>query len=327
MPRRLSLAPHLKHLLERQDGVLTATQAREAGFTRGSIDHSLRSQQWQTLLPGVYLLGPVALNRRQRVTAAFLWAGEGAAIDAESACIWHRIPVPNFTEDTVHVVVPYESKARSRDFVVVRRSNLIVFGDQTGVASYVDAATAVVAAARRLRSERAAVGMLSRPLQTGLVTLDDLEAAHIHAPPRNARLVRAALDQLGAGVRSSGESVAQRLLARSEILPQILWNRWLQLPDGGPLMCADGLIVEAGLVLEVNSKTYHAWALTFEDTEARQLRLTSAGLVVAPFTPRLAMVDGQRVLRDVEHAYLRHAGRGLPTGVEMVSEPRWRSAA
>ena len=110
-------------------------------------------------------------------------------------------------------------------------------------------------------------------------------------------------------------------------MPTVRWNRWIQLPDGGPLLCVDGLIEDAGMVLEINSRTYHAWAMAFEDTEARQLRLTSAGLVVAPITPRQARVDGNTVLRQVEQTYLHNAGRGLPPGVKTVDDPGWRSAA
>src|SRR4051812_17683899 len=116
MPRRLTLAPHLRHLLDLQDGVLTATQAYECGFTRGSMQHALRTGRWQLVLPGVYLLGTQQPNRRQRVNAAVLWAGSGAAVDAESACVWHGIPLAQCEEHIVHLVVPYVSTARSRDF-------------------------------------------------------------------------------------------------------------------------------------------------------------------------------------------------------------------
>jgi hypothetical protein len=327
MPRRLTLAPHRQHLIDVQDSVLSVAQARECGHTRSSIHHAVKVGRWQRLLPGVLLMHDQVPTRRQLLNAATIWAGAGAAIDAESACVWHGIPVPRVDEDRVHVVVPYESGARSRDFVVVRRSDVIVEGGHGAVTRYVDAATAAVVAARRQSSDRAAVALLSRPLQTGLVTLDDLVAAHMHAPPRGARLVARAIEQLAVGVRSGGESVAQRLLARSEVLPQVLWNRWLRLPGGGALVCVDGLIVEAGMVLEINSRRYHAWALTFEDTEARQLRLVAADLVVAPVTPRRAIVEGPAVLREVEQTYLLNAGRGLPRGVELVDDPIRRVAA
>ena len=41
VPRLLPLAPHLDWLLAKQDGVLTLAQAREAGYTRGSLQHLL----------------------------------------------------------------------------------------------------------------------------------------------------------------------------------------------------------------------------------------------------------------------------------------------
>lgn len=250
MPRRLVLAPHLEHLLSVQDGVLTVPQAYECGYTRGSIHHAVDGGACRRLLLGVLLLRHDEPTRRQLVNAAALWAGSGASVDAESACLWHEIPVSHYDPTIVHVVAPSDSGARSRQFVVVRRSDVIVAGGRGSVASYVDAA-----------------------------------------------------------------------------LPPILWNCWLRLPDGGALVCADGLIADAGMVIEVNSKRYHAWALAFEDTEARQLRIVAADLVVAPVTPRRMMVDGDALLRELEQVYLLNAGRGMPTGVEIVADPVRRLAA
>jgi len=226
----------------------------------------------------------------------------------------------------VQLVVPYSSSARSRDFVVVRRSNVIVRAKGSGLVRYVDAATAAVVAARGAADERAAVALLARPLQRALVTADDLVAAHMHAPPRGAAVVARALEHLLVGVRSAGEVDARCLVESSRVLPQVRWNTWLRLPDGGSLVCVDGLIRDAGIVLEVNGRQYHAWALDFEDTEARQLRLTSCGLVVAPLTPRRMRIARREVLHELERTYLASRGRGLPPGVELVSAPRWIAA-
>jgi len=240
MPRRLALARHLGHLLDEQDAVLTQAQAHECGYTRSSIQHAVDAGRWQRLLPGVLLMHDQPPTRRQLVNAAALWAGPDSSIDAESACLWHGIPVSHADEQQVHIVVPHESGARSRDFVVVRRSGLIVRGGQGQVASYVDAATAAVMAARRTSNDRAAVALLSQPLQVGLVTLEDLFVVIMRRPPRGARRVARALEQLAAGVRSAGESIARDLFAHSVVLPKVQWNRWLRLPDGGPLVCATG---------------------------------------------------------------------------------------
>jgi len=317
----------MRYLLDRQDGVLSVAQLYGCGHTRDSVRRAVGSGRWQRILPGVVLLHDQSPSRRQLVNAAALWAGPEAHIDGESACLWHQIPVAHLDPATVHIVAPYETGARSRDFVVVRRSDIIVTGGRGAVAPYVDAATAAVVAARRAADDRAAVALLSRPLQTGTVTFDDLAIAHMHAPPRGCRQVDRAIDQLAVGVRSPGEAIAHRLFAASKVLPQIRWNCWLRLPDGGPLVCVDGLIADAGLVLEINGRAYHAWALAFEDTESRQLRLVAADLIVAPVTPRRLLVEGQAVLREVERAYVANAGRGLPAGGEVVAEPVSRLAA
>ena len=321
MPRRLTLAPSLDWLLAEQDGVITTRQAREAGHTRGSLQHLRDSGRWQRLLPGVLVTHGQAPTRRQRVFAAALWAGPQAAIDGISACPWHRIELLHPDPDVVHVVVPHTSSLRSTGFVRVRRSSFIVLGPGSSLVRYVDAATAAVVAARSMTSERAIAALLGRTLQRGVVTEDDLLAAHVHASPRGAGPVTAVLEQLLVGIRSAGELDAARLIGTSRILPPPSWNVWLRLADGGPLISPDALIEDAAMVVEVNGKRYHAWGLAFEATEARQLRLEAAGLTVAPLTPRRMAVAGPQALTELEAVYRRLAGRGMPPGVEIVRRP------
>jgi len=190
------------------------------------------------------------------------------------------------------------------------------------VLRYVDAATAAVVAARALSSERAIVGLLAHPLQCGLVTVEDLIAAEMYAPPRGRQLVGRAIHGLAAGARSASEVDAQALFATSKLLSKAVWNVWLRLPDGGPLVSPDALLVDAGMAVEVNGKRYHAWGNMFDDTQARQLRLTAAGIVVAPVTPTRLIVSRPTVLRELEAVYVRNRGRGLPPGVEIVAMPR-----
>src|SRR5947209_143782 len=146
MPRRLTLAPHVAWLRDRQDGVLTVQQATSCGYTRGSVQHLVDRGRWQRILPGVLLTQDHSPTRRQRTFAAALWAGPSAAIDGACACIWHGIDVPEPADRTVHLVVPYSSNLRSTSYVRIRRSAVIVEGGRTAVARYVDAATALVVA-------------------------------------------------------------------------------------------------------------------------------------------------------------------------------------
>jgi hypothetical protein len=317
MPKRVTTLRPVDDITAATDGVLTVDQAYELGLTRGSINHELAKRRWQRPLPGVLLLQPTPPTRRQRLFIAAAWAGPRALVDSHCACQWFGLESPQFRPDVVHLVAPYGASVRTRDFVVVRRSDHLVVGGRSERLGYVDAATAVAVAARGM-SEAAAAGLASRALQRRLVTVDDLVAAHMHAPPKGSAGLSKALEGLAVGVRSAAELDARRLVARSRVLPEPLWNCWLDLGDGGPLISPDALWPHAALMQETNGRDYHAWALAFEQMQARHDRATAAGLVVLHVTPRQLRREPDRILDLLERSYLRYAGRGLPAGVRIV---------
>ena len=190
-----------------------------------------------------------------------------------------------------------------------------------GLVPYVDAPTAFIVAARNARSPRAAISVLSRGLQRGIVSPDALRTAREGIGDKYCRPVDAALVAVDVGVRSPAEEDARRLLLRSQLLPPVAWNQWLDLGDGGYPVCVDALIESAGLVHEVNGRRYHAWDKSFEDMHARHERLGAAGLVVVPSTPLRIRRQGAQVLLNVERTYQHYAGRGMPVGVRLIDAP------
>jgi hypothetical protein len=177
MPRTTPITPALNGVLRTQDGLVTVQQLAAHGFDRHAVYERTRRGHWRRALPGVLLTQSGTPTRRQLVIAAWLWAGPEAAIDGASACAWYGLRPEGLRLDKVHVASPLSSGLRSRDFVVVRRTvGDIHVGGRTLV-PYVEAATAVIVAARSLASSRSAVSLLSRALQTNLVTVADLHAA------------------------------------------------------------------------------------------------------------------------------------------------------
>src|SRR5690349_4176884 len=96
-------SPELLALLSVQDGVVTHRQLHKLGFNSNAISRRLRSGVWQRLLPGVILTISGTPTRRQKLVAAWLWAGEGAAIDGTDACVWHELLSPVHADQPVHV--------------------------------------------------------------------------------------------------------------------------------------------------------------------------------------------------------------------------------
>lgn len=321
MPRRCPTTPLLAALLAAQDQVLSADQALQAGLTRRAIHYRLAHQGWEPLLPQVYLTHAGEPSRRQRLIAALLYTGPDSAIDADDACVFHGVRAIQADDRLVHVVVPAHHRARSRGYVVVRRQTAPISVVRTERLRYVDAATAVIAAARRRANDRSVLAIISDAVQRHVTSYDELLRAHLIATARNAGPTDSALAHIRAGVRSSAEADFRVLAEASSVLPPLLYNCVLQLP-GGQQLRPDALAVDAGLVHETNGEVAHRRDDLFEDMQRRHDVMTAAGLTVMHNPPRRIRQHGRQVINEFEACYLRYRGRGLPPGVRLL-----RSAA
>jgi hypothetical protein len=316
MPRRCATDPRLPFLISGQDYVLHRDQALGYGLTARAIAHRLGQDQWQLLLPDVYLTHSGEATRRQRLVAALLYAGPAAAIDGADACRFHGLSVP-VADDKVHVVVPFGETARSRGFVVVRRTVAEIRTIATDLIRYVEPATAVVAATRRMRNSRSVLAAYSEAVQRRITTYDALLRAHIEGPPRNSRSGDAALAAIAAGVRSAPESDFRNLAEASVVLPPAEYNVWLRLPSGR-ILCVDALWRSSALIHETNGRRAHAREDLFEDMQERHDELTAVGFVVLHNAPRRIWDHPRTVIAQAERCHVMYDRRGLPTGVEIL---------
>jgi hypothetical protein len=317
MPRRLTLSQDFDKQISSQDGVVARYQAVHAGMTAAAITHRLAERHWRALLPGVYLTTSGAATRRQRSIAALLYCGDASAIDAADACAFYGLTAVPVDESLIHIVTPWGASARSRHFLRVRRTTSPILTRRAGVLRYAEPGQAVIAAARLCRTEREVIALLSEAVQKRLVDEQQLLRAHVQATPRNARLTDAALDAVRGGSRSAPEAAFRQLAEASTLLPPLLYNPLLRLPDGRQVS-PDALDVDAGLVHEVNGRQHHARLDLFEEMQQRHDAMTVAGLIVMHNSGRRIFRDGRAVIREFEQCHVRYAGRGLPRGVEIV---------
>jgi hypothetical protein len=271
------------------------------------------------MLPGVYLAAPDRPSRRQAQVAALLYAGPESALDDVDACAHFGLKAAALVEGHVFVVVPDHAKARGAGYVHVRRTSRPFVTLYAGPLRYVDPATALIAVARRLRSEQAVLAVLSEGVQRRVVRLGQLVRAHDEGPPKGARLTHLALSDLGAGVRSAPEGAFRRLALRSRVLPPLLYNRRLRLPTGR-IVVPDALALDAGLVHETNGRGPHEREDLFESMQVRHDAMTEADVIVLHNSPRRIRRDGPAVIAQFERCYLANTGRGLPEGVELLPE-------
>ena len=99
----------LNDLLARQHCVLTRRQAFASGLTKHAWDWRLSSGRWQSLLPGVAVAHSGGLTDRQRLWAAFLYAGRGAALGGRTAlCVVGTVLPWKFEGlPPIEVVIPH----------------------------------------------------------------------------------------------------------------------------------------------------------------------------------------------------------------------------
>jgi hypothetical protein len=311
------VSPSFDALLRFQDRVVHRDQVLAHGLSVDAIRYRLRRGHWQVLLADVYLTHPGDPSRRQMLIAALLHTGPDAAIDAADACRFHGMKAIAVDEGRVQVVVPWGSPARSRGFVVVRRTLAPISVVSTDRLRFVDPATAVIAASRQMKNRRSVLAALSDALQRRIVTYDDLVSAHVQGPPRNSGHADDALADLGAGTRSVPEADFRRLAIASTILPTVEYNQWIRLAHGRKL-CVDALIISSAVIHETNGRLAHQREDLFEDMQERGDALTTAGFVVLNNTPGRIRLRGREVIAQVERCHHMHAGRGLPAGVDLL---------
>lgn len=318
MPQRCLPDAQLDALAQAQDWVISRDQAIAAGLRADAIRYRLRRGQWQRLLPETYLTHQGEPSRREKLIAALLFAGSEAAIDAADACRFHGVRYVSVEDDRIHVVVPWGSPARSAHFVVVRRTLAPIHMMSTERLRYVDPATAVIAATRRMTSDRAVLAALSDSLQRRITSYDELVRAHVQGPPRNSRHASAALEHLGAGTRSAPEADFRKLILASTVLPAPVYNAWLRLSTRR-VVCVDALFTSSAVIHETNGRLAHGREDLFDDMQERHDALTAEGFTVLHNTPRRLRLRGRDVVVELERCHARNDGRGLPAGVERLA--------
>jgi putative AbiEi antitoxin of type IV toxin-antitoxin system len=104
----------LAPILLRQDGLVTAAQAGDAGISARTVQRRVGSGAWERVMPRVFLVAGHPTTDAVRVRAAGLWAGERGVISGPAAAWWHRMHPT--APSVVDLTVPRApgSPARSR---------------------------------------------------------------------------------------------------------------------------------------------------------------------------------------------------------------------
>ncbi len=305
----------LARLLARQDGVVSRGQVLACAMTEPAIRHRIRADgPWQTMLPGVYLVGQGASTTKQRVTAAYLYAGQAIAVTGPAALAWYSLP--SVRSDEVDVLVPLECKRKDAQFARLHRTGVVPDCGRDGVLRYASPQRAVADTVRQLASFADIRAVVAGGVQRGKITVADLARELEIGPIQGSARLRAALAEVADGVRSAAEGDLHALVKR-ERLPEPMYNARLYV--GGRLLAiTDAWWPQAGLAAEVDSREWHLSPADWERTLARDARMTEHGILVLRITPRRIRAAGGEVAAQIRSALASSAARPLP---QIVARP------
>lgn len=267
-------------LAERQHGVFTISQARDAGLSRAAIAHRLSTGRWELIGTGTYRLVGTARTWEQRLNALVLAAGPEAAASHRSAAA--LLTIPGFDRaGAVEAVTPRPRRHRDREYRVHRWRTLpghhltVVDGIVTTRVprTLVDLAGVL----HPSRTERA----VDTCLAARTVTVGTLRAVFTElARPgrRGIAVMRRLLDERSDAYVAPASELEACFLAvvRRHELPEP--RRQLDAgDDAGWVGRVDFAYPEAKLLIELDGHRYHSSKLDVEADASRDRRLRAAG--------------------------------------------------
>jgi hypothetical protein len=295
----------LRAVARRQDFVISRVQALNAGLSRHAIGHRLRSGgPWRLLLPGIYLMQSGSATPAQQEIAAMIYAGPQAAITGAAALRFYGFrPVPPHLAEGIDLLVPLRMRRANVGPVRVHRTAhppACVHGGQGR--RYAPPARAVADAARWLSDLREVRALVGHAVQNDYCAVEQLAQELAAGGRPRGGLLRQAITEARAGVRSAPEADLRDLLLKAR-LPLPLFNPRLYRPDGTFIACPDAWWPEAGVAIEVDSRQWHLAPADWERTMTRHSDLGQYGIVTLHVTPHQLRTQPDLFTRKATNAY------------------------
>lgn len=283
----------LRALAAEQLGVVRRDQLAVLGVTRHHVSSQVEAGRWRTLGPTLVVLRPGALTRPQEMVAGPLHCGPTAALDGWTQL--ERAGLRGWTRPGIDVVVPHGTRPPALPGLVVHQSRQLDELDIVpGTPRSVTVARAAIDAAGRLRSSRAACGLLLAVAQQRLATAPEmLTVLERTWRVRHTAALRELLSD-AEGLESQAERDVERI-ARSVGFRDIRRQARIETPSGPvrvdlALVLVDGRIV----VVEVDGPSHDDPRQRLADTE-RDASLIALGYVVLRIPAYLVRTDPDAV--------------------------------
>jgi very-short-patch-repair endonuclease len=278
-------------------------------MTEGAIRYRIRAEgPWQTLLPGVYLTSTGAPTAKQRVIAAYLYAGKAIAVTGPAALAWYSLP--SVRTDQVDVLVPLACYRKDVQFARLHRTSVVPDCAREGIVRYAAPARAVADTVRQLADFADVRAVVAGGVQRRKISVADLAQELNAGPIQGSARLRAALAEVADGVRSAAEGDLHTLVKR-ERLPEPMYNARLFVREQF-LAMPDAWWPQAGLAVEVDSREWHLSPADWERTLARGASMTEHGILIMRFTPRQIRTSGREVAAKIRAVLSSPDARPLP---------------
>lgn len=281
-------------------GVASRAALLSAGFSQFRIRSAVRSGRWQAALPGVLVLhnGPVSVEQLRRCALTF--AGPASFLSHTTAAFVQGLRVR--PDDRLHVTIPHGRHPRSHGFVVVHQSQRACRLERDGDLRWSEPARTVVDVAAALPSRDDVRALVSDAVQRRMVSVAQLEAAAVAVPRRGSRWLFEAIEDVGVGTRSMGESRLRRAVRRVG-LPEPAWNVPVKTPNGTVVL--DALWREAGVAVEIDGARWHLDAAAWEADQRRQNAIQAGGILVLRFSVHRLIHDIDSVIAEIRAVLTR----------------------
>lgn len=299
-PLELAQVFGLDTVLQEQSQLLRRDQALVCGFTAAQVSAAVRRGRWKRVFPQVYLLGAEPPTPAQRVRAAWLWAGESAAIGGSAAAWWHGIePAP---VALIEVIVARSRRMSSQPCVRIIRSDIdprdIVWRDGIRVTS---AARTCLDLARWGRDD-----LLEESLRQRLTRVEKLPPSLARGwHRRGQRQAREVVAEVMANPWSRAERLAHRVLQDASITGWVANQRARSVRGA---VFPDIAFEDVKLAVEIDSRRFHdrtSDAEAWERDHERELALVRAGWTVIRVTYRQLVEQPEMIVAAIKEVLER----------------------
>ena len=268
------------------------------GVTRGAIQKKLARGEWVPVLPATYRLSGSPQTWHQRVMAACLWAGPGAVASHRTAAA--LLDLPGFKPGVIEITT---SRRLSATGIIVHRCRMNARIDNStcdGIPTTAPHRTIIdlCAVSSHERVERALDAVLVRGLsEVGFMWRQLNRLGPVGR--RGVGRLRSMLSERSERIHHAGsdsETALHQLLIRAGISG---WEPQLEIVDGAFVARPDLVFKEIGLVVEVDSWTWHADKLSRRHDARRQNHLERLGLTVLRFFREDVLHDPDYVIGEI----------------------------